>query len=276
MGDVKASAESMGRRADNNEWVDRGIRFGMVVYGVVHLVIAWLAIQLALGQSSGSASSTGALHELAQQSFGKVLIWFITLGMALLVLWKLLDAALGHQEEDDAKKVRKKAVDVGKAVIYGVIAFSALKIALGSGSSSKKSSSSGDTTTTIMGWPGGQVIVVVIGLAIIGYGISLMIRAWTEKFRENLTAEGTSGEAGTAYIWFGKVGYMAKGVATGIIGGLFAYAGFTHDAGKSGGLDTALHKVLQQPFGQVLLIAMGLGIGCYGLFCFARARHMSR
>ncbi len=34
--------------------------------------------------------------------------------------------------------------------------------------------------------------------------------------------------------------------------------------------------MLDQPFGQVLLIAIGLGIACYGLFCFARARHLSR
>ena len=38
----------------------------------------------------------------------------------------------------------------------------------------------------------------------------------------------------------------------------------------------ALHKVLQQPFGMPMLIAMGLGIGCYGLFCFAWARHLDR
>ncbi|MBB6629487.1 DUF1206 domain-containing protein [Nocardioides sp. KIGAM211] len=276
MGDMKSSAEAAGRRAQNNEWVDRGIRFGMVVYGVVHLVIAWLAIQLALGESSGKASSTGALHQLAQQGFGKLLVWLVALGMVLLVIWKLLDAALGHQEEDGGKKARKKAVDVGKAVIYGAIAFSALKIAVGSGGGGKKKGSSGDTTATVMNWPGGQFIITVVGLAIIGYGISLMVRAWTEKFRENLTAEGTSGDAGTAYIWFGKAGYMAKGIATVIVGGLFAYAGITHEAGKSGGLDTALHKVLQQPFGQVLLILMGIGIGCYGLFCFARARYMAR
>jgi len=60
------------------------------------------------------------------------------------------------------------------------------------------------------------------------------------------------------------------------VGGLFLYAGFTHDPKKSGGLDQALHKVLEQPFGQLLLVAIGVGIGCYGLFCFARARHLSR
>ena len=37
-----------------------------------------------------------------------------------------------------------------------------------------------------------------------------------------------------------------------------------------------LQKVLEFPFGQVLLIAIGLGIAAYGVFCFARAKHLSR
>ena len=61
-----------------------------------------------------------------------------------------------------------------------------------------------------------------------------------------------------------------------MIGGLFVWAAFTHDPKKSGGLDQALQEVRDQPFGQVLLIAISLGIACYGLFAFARARHLSR
>lgn len=275
MVDMKQSATALGQRADNDPWVERGIRFGLVVYGVVHLVVAWLALQLAFGEQSGSASSTGALHELAANPFGEVLIWLVALGMSMLVLWRLLEAAVGHRDEEGGKKVRKQLTSLGKAILYGVVALSAFKIALGAGSSSKKSSTD-DTTATIMSWPAGQWIVGLIGLAIIGYGLNLVRRAWTEKFREHLTAEGKSGDAGRAYIWFGKAGYMAKGIAFALVGGLFVYAAMTHDAKKSGGLDVALHKVLQQPFGPFLLGTIAVGIGCYGLFCFARARHLSR
>jgi hypothetical protein len=118
--------------------------------------------------------------------------------------------------------------------------------------------------------------VIGIGLAILGYGGYMAWRGWTEKFKEHLDAEGKSGETGTAYILFGRIGYIAKGIAIALVGGLFLYAGFTHDPQKSGGLDQALRTVLDQPFGQFLLVAIGLGIGCYGLFCFARARHLSR
>lgn len=277
MGDIKESASAVGRRADNDPWFERGIRFGFVVYGVVYLVVAWLALQLALGDQSGSASSTGALHKLARTSFGSILIWLIAIGMLFLVLWRLLDAVVGHQEEtEDMTRLRKRLVSAAKAVLYGAIALSAFKIALGSGSSSKKSSSTDDITATLMGWPGGQLIVGLIGLGIIAYGLNQVRVAWTEKFRKHLDAEGNSGETGQAYIWFGKAGYMAKGIAFAVIGGLFCYAALTHNAKKSGGLDVALHKVLQQPFGPFLLGLIAVGIACYGLFCFARAKHLSR
>jgi len=277
MGDIAQSAETIGRRVRHDSWMEWGIRFGFVVYGVVHLMVAWLALQLALGDGSGSANSKGALTRLAHTTYGGILIWLVAIGMSFLVLWRLLDAALGHHEERDAgKRTRKRLVSLGKAVIYGVVALSAFRIATSAGSGSgKKGGGTDDTTATIMQWPGGQLIVGAIGLAVIAYGANLVRRAWTEKFREHLTAEGQSGDAGQAYIWAGKAGYTAKGVAFAVIGGLFVYAAVTHNAKKSGGLDVALHKMLQQPYGAFLLGVVAVGIACYGVFCFARARYLS-
>ena len=73
--------------------------------------------------------------------------------------------------------------------------------------------------------------------------------ACTEKFKEHLDAEGKSGESGKAYVRFGKAGYVGKGIAIAIVGGLFIYAAIKHEPKKSGGLDQALRKVLEQPFG---------------------------
>jgi hypothetical protein len=188
------------------------------------------------------------------------------------VLWRLLEAAVGDEDEEGGR-LRKRLASLAKAVIYGSIGVSALRVASGSQSQGGGSDS---VTAQLMDVPGGRWIVAGVGLAIVAYGANLVRRAWTEKFREHLSAEGKSGEAGKVYFWFGKAGYMAKGVAIAIVGSLFLYAAYTHEPQKSGGLDVALHKVLQQPFGQVLLLAIAAGIACYGLFCFARARHLSR
>lgn len=276
MGDLSGlthRAERSGREANDSDWLDYAIRAGLVAYGIVHLMIAWLAAQLALGEQEGKASSTGALQELAEGSFGTILIWLIAVGMVLLVLWRLLEAALGHEDEDGKDQIRKRLGSLAKAVIYGAIAVSAIRVATGS---SSQGGGSDSMTAQLMDLPAGRWIVAAVGLAIIAYGANLIRRAWTEKFREHLSAEGKSGDVGKAYIWFGKAGYMAKGISIAIVGGLFCYAAYTHEPNKSGGLDVALHKVLEQPFGQFLLLAIAVGIACYGLFCFARARHLSR
>ncbi|MFL6153992.1 MAG: DUF1206 domain-containing protein [Ornithinibacter sp.] len=265
------SATDLGHRARHSDWLDHAVRIGLVAYGVVHLMVAWLAAQLALGDRQGSASSKGALQQLAQQPFGEVLVWLVALGMFLLVLWRVLEAALGHREEEH--RTRKRLVSALKAVLYAAIGISALGVAMGSGGGSNGTDS---TTRKLMDLPAGPWIVGAVGLAVIGYGVALCVQAWTEKFAKHLSWEGKTGDTGTAYLWFGKAGYVAKGVATAIVGGLFVYAAATHDPKKSGGLDQALQKVLQQPFGQVLLLVIAAGIACYGLFCFARARHLSR
>lgn len=263
----------LGGQARDSDALELATRVGLVTYGVVHLLIAWLALQLALGENEGRPSTDGALRQVAEQSFGVVLLWAIAVGMAALVVWRLLEAVRGDQSEEGAKRWASRAAAVLKAVIYGYIGFSAAQFAVGSGGGGGGS----DTLTArVMRLPAGPWIVGLVGVAILGYGGYQIRKGWTEKFREDLGAEGTSGRTGTAYVAFGKAGYTAKGVAILVVGGLFCYAALTRDAGASGGLDAALLEVLQAPAGPFLLGAIAVGIGCFGLFCFAQARHLSQ
>ncbi len=266
-----ASATSMGRQAAQSDVLDTAIRIGLVAYGVVHLLIAWLAFQLALGDDEGEASNEGALQSLAGQPFGEVLIWAVAIGMLFLVCWRLLEGTVGHRDAEDDKRPLLRAGSFGKAVIYGAVGFSALRVATGSGSGGGGRS----MTARLMDLPAGPWIVGLVGIGIVTYGANMIRRGLTEKYREHLTAEGKSGDAGSAYLVLGKFGYLTKGVAISIVGGLFGYAAVSHDPEKSGGLDQALHTVLDKPFGPVLLGLIALGIGSYGLFCLARARYLS-
>ena len=255
----------------NNDWVDRSGRVGLIAYGLVHLTIGWLALQLAFGDRAGSASAEGAIHELAQQPFGVVVVWLVAVGMFLLTVWQGIEAIFGHRDEEGATRVRKRLTSAGKAVVYALIGVSAVQVAVGSG----KSGGTDSTTAKVMNLPAGQLLVGAIGLGIIGIGAYFVFIAWTEKLHHKLDAKGKAGASGTAYLWLGRIGFTAKGVAFGIVGGLFVYAALTHEANKSGGLDQALVKVLNQPYGPAMLAAIAVGFGCFGVFCFARARHLA-
>lgn len=279
MSNAPRKAEQAARSTQNSEWLDRGIRVGLVAYGIVHLVIAFLAIQLALGDREGQVSSTGALAQIAEQPFGKVLLWIIALGMFVLVLWRLSEAVLGDGSEDDGPEWGSRIGSGLKAVLYGFLGFSALKVALGSGGSGGSGGGKGKSsmTGTVMGWPGGQWLIALAGLAVMGYGLFQIWTGFSDKHAEKLEAEGTSGQSGKAFMLFGKIGYCAKGAALLLVGGIIAWAGATHDAKDSStGLDQALSSLLDEPFGPWLVALIGLGLACYGLFCFARALHLKR
>ncbi|RYY52006.1 MAG: DUF1206 domain-containing protein, partial [Comamonadaceae bacterium] len=149
------SLRSTARKAADSDALDGAIRFGLVAYGLVHLLIAWLGFQLALGDNEGEASSSGAMHQLAEQPFGGALIWAVAAGMGVLVLWRLLEAAVGHRRDDGAKRWWLRAASLGKAVIYGAVGYSAVKVSVGTGSGSGGRS----TTARLMDLPAGTWIV---------------------------------------------------------------------------------------------------------------------
>jgi Domain of Unknown Function (DUF1206) len=266
-------SDKVGRQVHESDWVDHLARVGLVAYGVVHLVVGWLALQLAVGHDSGTTSSTGAVRELAQQPFGEVLVWLLAAGLLLLAVWQVIEAVVGHRHHQDSTRLRRRLTSAGKVLIYGYIAYSAATIAAGAGSSGGGSDS---TTAKVMNLPAGQLLVGAVGAVVIGTGVYLIYKGLTGKFTDDLTAEGRSGDTGTAYIALGKAGYVAKGVSFGLVGALIGYAAATHDPQKSGGLDQALQKVLDQPFGPYLLGAIAVGLASFGIFTFAHARHLSR
>ena len=69
------------------------------------------------------------------------------------------------------------------------------------------------------------------------------------------------------------VGYIAKGLAIVGAGILVVVATFTTDPSKASGLDGAVKTLGAAPFGQVLLVAAGLGVIAYGAYCFVLARY---
>jgi hypothetical protein len=271
--DVSVRAEQAGRRADDNPWMDRTVRVGLVSYGVVHLIIAWLAIRLVFGDGGGSASQQGALRQLAQTGVGRASLYLVALGFLALVVWQALEAAFGHRDVEGRKRVLKRVVSAAKVVIYGSLAVSALRTAMGS------SSSNGGTdgfTAKLMRLPAGPLLVGLVGLGVVAVAGFLLYRGLAEKFRSKLETDGQTGSDGRVYVLCGKVGYVGKAAALAVVGALFLLAAFTHDPQKSGGLDVALRKLLEQPFGGPLLVLVAIGFACYGVFCFAWARHLDR
>ena len=247
-------------------------RVGLVAYAIVHLLIGWLALQIAWGASaSKSADTSGALKTVADQPFGKILLWLVAVGLVALALWQASAAGWGYLDCGGVERVRKQVTSGAKAVFYAALGVSAASVALGSGSSSSQSQQ--HATSGVLAWPGGQVIVVVAGLIIIGVGVASVVKGVKKSFSEEIDTSSMSPGAREGVARLGQVGYIAKGVALGLVGGLLGYAALTFERQKAPGLDGALQTILAQPFGRFLLTAVALGFVAFGLFAILQSRY---
>src|SRR5690242_12832684 len=87
--------------AQDNPALELAARVGFVVSGLLHLLIGWIALQVAFGGSGGKqADQSGALSTLAGNGLGKVLLWLAVAGFLGLALWQLAEAVAGGRTAD--------------------------------------------------------------------------------------------------------------------------------------------------------------------------------
>lgn len=253
------------REAGDHPALEMAARVGYAVSGLLHLLIGWLALQVAWSNSGKSADQSGALASLAGNGAGQVALWVAVLGFFGLALWQVAEAVGGYFGEGmDGWAGRGKAI--AKAVVYLVLGWTTLSFARGKQSSSKQQTV--DFTASMLQSTAGRVLVVVIGLVIIGVGVYHVYKGATKRFLRDLAEN-----PGTFATRAGQIGYIAKGVALAIVGLLFVVAGVTRRARTAGGLDTALHTLRDQPMGPALLTLVAIGLVAYGVYSFARARY---
>ncbi len=268
---MPTNASGTAEQAGDSASLELVARAGLIAYGVVHLLIGWLAVQIAWSASdSKSADTSGALKTLADQPFGKILLWLVAVGLVALALWQASEAIWGYRSREGAKRVRKQVTSGALAVIYAALGLSGALVALGSGTSSSQSQK--QATSGVLAWPAGRVIVVVAGLIIIGVGVALVVKGVKKAFAEEIDTSSMSPVARTWVAQLGRIGYIAKGVALGLVGGLLSYATLTFDQQKQG-LDGALQTILAQPFGKFLLTAAALGFVAFGVFAILQSRY---
>ncbi|WP_346619329.1 DUF1206 domain-containing protein [Blastococcus montanus] len=275
------SAEGTARRAADSDGLEHLARVGLIAYGLVHVLIAWLALQLAWGVGGAQqADQTGALATLAQQPLGEPLLWVLAVGLLALALWQAAEILRWRHGWTASGKARTTALErsgkaVAKTVVYLALAVLAFRFASGGGQSGG-SSSPQQTTAGVFGWPGGRWLVGAIGLVVVGVGAYHVYKGVSKRFLKEIDLTDCSPAATKTVTRLGQVGFPAKGVSLALVGGLLVWAAITFDAARADGLDGALHLVLDAPAGRLLLTLIAVGIAAFGVFCFVRARYPER
>jgi hypothetical protein len=266
------NAEATASRTANSRWLELLARAGFIGYGVVHLLFAWLALQIAFGSSSDDGDQSGALRTLAAQPMGKFIVIAIMIGMIAMALWQLTQAAVGHVSEEGNRRTVERVLSGARTVVYGWFAFTAYKV-VNSASSSSSADQQEDMTSKLMESTAGRWFVGFVGLVVAGIGIGQAIYGIKKKFEKNLKTGEMSAKTRQLARRLGMAGYAARGTAFAIAGALVVVAAVNYDPEKARGLDAALRTLRDQPFGTFLLGLVALGIAAFGVYCFLQSRY---
>jgi hypothetical protein len=254
-------------------WLERLARFGMVARAVLIVLIGCLAVALALGAGGKATDSEGAMHTIAGTAWGTAVLVALAVGFGGYALWRFVVAALGEKVEpnaDDDVGVGKRLWYAARGCVYAFLAYSAVVLALG-GRSSRQSEQ--EQTAEVMSWPAGRWLVGLVGLALLGWAAGSFYSGATRRFEKDLK---TGEMPAAARRWIsrtGVVGYFARGVVYALVGLFVAKAALEYDPQEAIGLDGALQRLADQPYGPALLALAAAGLIAYGLFYLARARY---
>ncbi|MGA7205383.1 MAG: DUF1206 domain-containing protein [Specibacter sp.] len=252
--------------AGNSTVVTLIARIGFGASGLMHLIMGYIAVRIAL-HHGGESDQSGAFAQLTKLPGGTFLLWVTVAGLAALALWLLLQAGLGIGSSSKKRWVRS-LVSLGKAAAYIALAWTALAFAL-----KRPASSTANTrhaSGAILSLPGGQALLILVGLATAGIGGYFIYKGARQKFRDDIRLPG--GPSKPAIVVLAMTGYIAKGIAIIAVGVLFVVAAVKVNANDASGLDGGLKSLAALPFGEAILIIIGLGLMAYGLYSFARAR----
>ncbi|GAB3373411.1 DUF1206 domain-containing protein [Micromonospora halotolerans] len=265
------NAGATAAQAANSRWLELLTRAGFIGYGIVHLLFAWLAVQIAFGKSGEEGNQNGALRTLGAQPLGKFLLVAIAVGLFAMAIWQAFEAVIGHRFLRGKEKLFERIASVVRVIVFVWLGWTAIKVF--QDASSNAADQQQQFTEKLMASEGGRWLVGLAGLVLAAVGIGMVIYGLKKKFERNLKTGEMSPKTHTLARRLGMAGYAARGAVFAIAGVLIVTAAVTYDPEKARGLDAALRTLRDQSYGPVLLTLMALGIAAFGLYCFLQSRY---
>ncbi len=265
------AARQGAQRASHSVWVSRLGRLGLGARGVLYVLLAYLALRIAFGRPNSGADKQGALHTVARQPFGHLLLAALAVGFGGYAVWQLTLAAVGGSARGGSDKKSKRAKAVINGVLYGAFCASTIALAAGSSGSAGGDKAEVDWTAKVMKHSFGRGIVGLVGATVIVIGAVLVWRALSGK--RDLDLRPMSRTARQRIESVAKVGLTARAVIIAAAGVFVVQAAVAFDPNKEKGLDGILRSFAHTPLGPWLLVLVAGGVLAFGIYSLALARY---
>jgi hypothetical protein len=251
-----------------SKWMDWAIRIGLVTYGIVHLLIAWIAVRIAW-TGRGNDSQDAALAALAETIYGETLLWVTVVGLAALTVWQIFETIWRRAPaEGRITKVFGRTGSLFSAVAYLTVGISAARVALvGHAARNGRRTVENSTATEEIAL---RAFAVLAGVVLIVIAVRAIYRGARRRFVDDL-----KDSVSRRVIVLGQAGFVGKGITFAIIGVLMIVTGLDGRTGPPG-LQAVLRLLNLSPAGGVLLVLKAIGLALFGVYCFAWAANRRR
>lgn len=244
-------------------------RIGLIGYGVVHLFVAWLALEVALGVPDAPPDADGAVGIIARTPGGLVALVVCVVGLVAFAFWQVVAAAVGFRWVEGGERVRKRVGAVSKAIAMTALALVALDYVLGTGA--QGGTSAPTVAADLLALPAGRFVLGLVAAVILVIAGAMTYTGLRRTFMGDLDVRSLAPLTRRAIAAVGAVGHLARALALAVVGVLVATAALAADPGRAGGLDAALRTLGSTGPGTALLVVVAIGFAAFGLFCFADA-----
>jgi hypothetical protein len=273
--DVRRRAGQARGEADQGRgWYAVLARTGLVAKGLSYGLVGALALKLALGDGGKATSRQGALQQLAQHPFGKIVLILLAIGFAAYALWRFVQAYAERPDAEDGtgKVWLKRAGYIGRGVVYVGLTYSTVRILTGSGGGQSQNAKAHHSAAMVLSWPGGRWLVGGAGLALAGVALWNLYRGLARKFEDKWRVSRLTPAVRRWGARAGVAGHGARFVVFGLIGVFAIKAALDYKPKDAIGLDGALQKLAQASYGPWLLGLTAAGLFAYGVYCLVDAR----